>query len=199
MATLMYDIVWEMETAMEEKSPDTELYIFTRPFATRMRKAQDAGDQPLNALFDQCLGILVSKIKKGASITQLDIAGFHIYQNMYYQDRSRASHQAYVALDRQLAGWKPTPEHMLPEATLKRRGPSQRVVKSKGGNTENHAYIDPMLRESIEVPYPIDDLSYFPINDNANLERVWYWSERKEAGTHIINIDDVIKEWNRLT
>ena len=198
MATFMQDVIKDMESELQKKSPETDLATFAQPFADRMRTAYDAGELPLYVLFDQCLAFLEDKIQKGDPLTELDIGGLKGYQAMTRQERSTAcDRQAQCDGARRLAGWAPTPEYMLPRATVERRGPSKDGLTGECERAEYYYYVDPVLRHPRNAMYPIDVISYYPISDNAKQDREKYWEEREQAEGPILRLEDVVEEWHR--
>ena len=92
---------------------------------------------------------------------------------------------------RVLVGTQPTPDDLLPDETVKRRGEFKGHFKPG----KPYKYVHPTRQWILGTSYPVDLVSYYPVSDNAKRDREQYWEERVKARCKVISLETLADIW----
>ena len=90
-----------------------------------------------------------------------------------------------------LLGTQPTPNALLPDDTIKRRGEFKGYFRPG----KPYEYTHPIHKWILKTSYPVDLMSYYPVSDNAKRDRELYWQEQVEAGCEAVSLEALADIW----
>ena len=95
---------------------------------------------------------------------------------------------------RVLVGTQPTPDNLLPDETVKRRGESKGHFKLVQPG-KPYQYIHPIHQWVLMTSHPVDLVSFDPVTENAQRDRDLCWGERVKANCEVVSLEALADSW----